>query len=160
MTLRATQLLRPLLRGDVVLVPFPFTDQATKRLRPSIILWSDPLQVDLTLAFISSQHVDRVAAGEFMVFPSHPEFGLTGLTLPSKVRTMKLVTLERALVRRWLGRLGPLLIADLDRALIVSLGINTMPYHEEGRRDEQQRLKRVFHAGGMKSLLADLRLQV
>lgn len=89
---------------------------------------------------------------------THPEFSLTGLTAPSKIRASKLVTLSRDLLQRWLGRLGPLLIADLDRALIVALSINTVPYREEGRRDERLRLTGLHHAGGTVSLLADLEL--
>jgi len=79
--------------------------------------------------------------------------------VPSKVRTTKLITLEQSLIRRWLGRFGPLLTADLDRALVTSLSVNPVPFREEGRRDERQRLTLVFGAGGTASLLADLGLK-
>ena len=90
--------------------------------------------------------------------PTHPEFFLSGISVPSKIRATKLVTLSRALLRRWLGRLGPLLIADLDRALIAALAINTVPYREEGRREERGRLAALHRAGGTMALLADLGL--
>ncbi len=57
---------------------------------------------------------------------------MTGLAAPSKVRVTKLVTLSGALLKRWLGRLGPLLTADLDRALVTALGINMVPHRERG----------------------------
>jgi len=65
-------------------------------------------------------------------------------------------TLSGALLKRWLGRLGPLLTADLDRALVTALGINMVPHREEGRREERARLKALHAAGGVDALVADL----
>lgn len=59
---------------------------------------------------------------------------------------------------RWLGRLGPLLTVDLDRVLVATLGINTVPYREEGRSAERARLAALHGAGGATALLADLGL--
>lgn len=131
---------RPIARGDVVLVPFPFTDLSPVKRRPAVVLWADPAQIDFPLAFVSSQQIDPVRMGEAPLRSTHPEFGLTGLSVSSKIRATKLVTLSRDLLRRWLGRLGPLLTADLDRALVAALGVNTVPYVEHGRRDERARL--------------------
>ena len=147
---------RPIARGDIVLVPFPFTDLSATKRRPAVVLVVDPGQTDLTLAFISSQKIGTVGPGETAVLPTHPEFMLTGLRAPSKIRTTKLVTLSRDLLRRWLGRLGPLLTADLDRALVAALGINTVPYREEGRNAERARLHALHRTGGTPALLADL----
>lgn len=84
---------------------------------------------------------------------------MVGLAAPSRIRASKLVTLSRTLVTRWLGRLGPLMIADLDRALVAALGVNMVPYREEGRQEERRRLVRLHAAGGTPSVLADLGLQ-
>jgi mRNA interferase MazF len=149
---------RPLARGDIVLVPFPFTDLSSTKRRPAVVLWADPIQTDFTLAFISSQRVAALAVGEVALLPAHPEFPLTGLSVPSKIRATKLVTLSSGLLMRWLGRLGPLLHADVDRALVQACGINTVPYREEGRRDERARLAALYGAGGTTALLADLSL--
>lgn len=149
---------RPITRGDVVLVPFPFTDLSATKRRPAVVLWADPAAVDLLLAFISSQRIRESEVGVVPLLPTHPEFSLTGLVVSSTIRTTKLVTLSRALVRRWLGRLGPLLTIDLDLALVAALGINAVPYREEGRRDERARLAMLYAAGGTAALLAELRL--
>jgi mRNA interferase MazF len=149
---------RPLARGDIVLVPFPFTDLTATKRRPAVVLWADLDQVDFALAFISSRNVPAASSAEVVLLPTHPEFGLTGLAVPSRIRGTKLVTLTRSLITRWLGRLGPLLTAELDRALVVALGINTIPYRDEGRQEERRRLAALHGAGGAASLLADLGL--
>ena len=147
---------RPIARGDIVLVPFPFTDLSAAKLRPAVVLWADPARTDFLLAFISSQRIPTGEVGAVPLLPTHPEFSLTGLAAPSTIRTTKLVTLSGALLRRWLGRLGLLLTADLDRALVAALGINTVPYREEGRRDERARLAALYAVGGSAALVADL----
>lgn len=149
---------RPIARGDIVLVPFPFTDLSATKRRPAVVLWADPSRADFLLAFISSQRIRGGEIGAVPLLPTHPEFSFTGLVAPSMVRTTKLVTLSGALLRRWLGRLGPLLTADLDRALIAVLGINTVAFREEGRRDERSRLGALQGAGGSAALVADLGL--
>ena len=104
----ARRIARPIARGDVVLVPFPFSDLSAGKRRPAVVLWAHPARVDFLLAFVSSQRLRSHEVGDVAVLPTHPEFTLTGLAVPSKIRTTKLVTLSGALLKRWLGRLGPL----------------------------------------------------
>ena len=139
---------RPLARGDIVLVYFPFTDLSSTKRRPAVVLWADPGQTDFTLAFISSQNVTVVSAGETALAATNPEFRISGLSVSSKIRATKLVTLNRTLITRWLGRLGPLWIADIDHALVSALSINTVPYREQGRQDERGRMAALYNAGG------------
>ncbi|HET6384518.1 MAG TPA: type II toxin-antitoxin system PemK/MazF family toxin [Armatimonadota bacterium] len=147
---------RPVSRGDIVLVAFPFTDLSTTKRRPAVVLSAD--QNDFTLAFISSRDATALAVGEVALLPAHPEFPLSGLSTPSKIRAAKLVTLNRSLIARRLGRIGPLWTADLSRALVAVLGISTVFYREEGRQRERQRLKALHGTGGTASVLADLGL--
>jgi mRNA interferase MazF len=158
MTAARPAVARPLTRGDIVLVRFPFTDLSATKRRPAVVVWADPAQTDFTLVFISSQNVATLTFGEVALLPTHPEFVLSGLSAPSKIRATKLVTLNRSLITRWLGRLGPLWASDLDRALVAALSINTVPYREEGRQEERRRLTALHTAGGSTSVLADLGL--
>lgn len=148
---------RPLVRGDVVLVPFPFTDMSSSRLRPAVVLHAESQRDDVVVAFLGSQDLGRLGPGDLLVPASHPEFSLTGLSVPSKIRAAKIVTLSRPLIRRWMGRLGPLLSADLDQALVSTLGVNLVPYRDEGRLQERRRLLELHRVGGPEALVADLR---
>lgn len=158
MSIPVTLAPRPLVRGDVVLALFPFTDLSISKRRPAVIVGVDPVHNDYTLCFISSQDITLLGVGDFTVLPTHPEFAQTGLSVPSKIRAGKLVTLSRALMTRWLGRLGPGLTADLDHALVIALGINPIPYREEGRHAERGRLISLHAAGGVSAVLEDLGL--
>ena len=147
---------RPLSRGDIVLVPFPFTDLSSSKRRPAVVLASADPRGDVVLAFVTSRGLGTPATGDVPILPTHPEYRLTGLRVPSKVRAGKLVTLSRRMVTRWLGRLGPLLSVDLGHALVAVLGIDMVPYREEGRRVERSRLAALHESGGAAAVLADL----
>jgi mRNA interferase MazF len=101
-------------KGDIVLVPFPFTDLSTTKLRPAVVLWVDLSGIDITVCFISSQNVNNINAEEFLIDKKHPEFTKTGLKVTSKVRVSRIVTIERNLITRKLGKLDINLLQNLD----------------------------------------------
>jgi mRNA interferase MazF len=110
-------LLMPVSKGDIILVPFPFTDLSQTKLRPAVVLWADGKGQDVTLCFISSQKVETLAASEFVIAANDPQFSMTGLKITSKVRVTRIVTLERRMLRRRLGKLSDQLIEHLDQVL-------------------------------------------
>lgn len=114
----------PLTKGDIVLVPFPFTDLSNTKLRPAIVLWVDQQGQDITVCFISSRNLDQITDDEFLVDTSDPEFAGTGLKVTSKVRVGKVITLNRSLLKRRLGKLGSQQRQKLDRTLIHTFQLN------------------------------------
>jgi mRNA interferase MazF len=114
-------------KGDVVLVPFPFTDLSQTKVRPAIVLWADPNGQDVTLCFVSSQDVTQLYPGEFVLDPINPEFQQTGLKVISKVRVTRIATLERRLLARKLGNLGAAQLKQLNNALVQALQLSPNP---------------------------------
>ncbi len=106
--------------GDVVLVPFPFTDQSGLKKRPAVVVSSSGYHTqrrDLVIMAITSQLRPRPAFGEFTV----AEWKKAGLIAPSAVKPV-LTTIERHLVLRTLGRLQQADIRSLRTSLAQILG--------------------------------------
>jgi|SRR2546430_2662723 len=95
-------------RGDVVLVPFPFTDLSSAKQRPALVVSADSLNStrdDLLVAGITSQIPPTLAADEFLI--SANDMKATGLPKKSIVRLSKLVSLHRQLIVKRIGTLPP-----------------------------------------------------
>lgn len=110
---------RPVLRrGDVVLVPFPFTDLTTEKLRPAVVTSADPQETDIVIAFISSVVSPTELSGtDYMLERDNPDFARTGLKKSSTFRMKKLLTIERSKIVRRLGRVSPVIQKELDTRL-------------------------------------------
>lgn len=89
--------------GDVVLVPFPFTDQSTTKRRPAVVVSSPAYhreRHDLIILAITSQVRAAVGIGEITI----QRWREAGLLKPSITKPL-LATVERSLLLRRLGRL-------------------------------------------------------
>jgi mRNA interferase MazF len=104
-------------KGDIVLVKFPFSDLSDAKLRPAVILWVNSIGNDVTLCAITSQNVDQLSPEDLTILPTDPEFSLTGLRVPSKVRTTRIATLTKQFVIRRFGKLGSQQIKQLNEKL-------------------------------------------
>jgi len=96
----------PCRRGDVVLVPFPFTDLTTAKQRPALVVSPDAWNAghaDVVLVAITSQFPVSSEAGEIVLAPGDVQ--AAGLPKPSRVRPTKIFTMHRGLLRRTLGHL-------------------------------------------------------
>jgi len=96
-------------RGDVVLVPFPFTDLSGFRNRPALVVSNDAHNQatgDLIIAQITGNVAGRPRNGDHYI----SEWQQAGLLAPSLVRA-KLATLTSMRVRRAVGQMP---IADMQ----------------------------------------------
>ena len=112
-----------LARGDVVLTRFPFTDLTGASLRPAVVVSQGHIGQDIVLIAISSVVRGVLAPTDYPMEMTHPEFTLTGLRVRSVLRVHKLAAVERSVIGRRLGRLGPQLQAAVDRLLRLVLGL-------------------------------------
>ncbi|MEY4514925.1 MAG: hypothetical protein RLZZ450_7047 [Pseudomonadota bacterium] len=84
--------------GDVVLVPFPFTDQTATKKRPAVIISSSAYhkeRLDLLLMAITSQVRASQTVGEVVL----DHWQAAGLLKPSVLKPL-IATIERPLVIR------------------------------------------------------------
>ena len=89
--------------GEVVVVPFPFTDLASAKVRPALVL-AAVTRGDLILCQITSQ-----SAGHPEAIPIQGADFISGGTLPrdSFALPHRIVTAHETCVKRAVGRLAP-----------------------------------------------------
>ena len=110
-------------RGDIVLVPFPFTDLTSAKVRPAVIVSPDPQGEDIIIAFISSIVTKPIGKAEFLLPSNHPDFASTGLKKDSVFKMSKLLTIHNSLALRRLGHISPAIQKELDQLLKQALGL-------------------------------------
>jgi len=94
-------------KGKVVLVPFPFDDLATTKVRPAVCL-TEPVgpHRHVILAFVTSQIVTDLLDTDLVIDSQDPDFGETGLRVSSTLRPHRLMTVATTFIRRELGTLS------------------------------------------------------
>ncbi len=108
-------------RGDVVLVPFPFSDQTTTKKRPAVIISSNTYNDtsrDIVIMAITSQARGNIGIGECMI----ESWQSAGLLKSSAIKSA-ISTIEQGLVLKILGRLSPKDLSSLEKALKELLGL-------------------------------------
>jgi len=75
-----------MIKGDLVLIKFPFTDLTGNKLRPAVVLFDADL--DLTVCFITTQ-LKWIEATDIKLFPSF----LNGIKKDSLVRLSKIAAI-------------------------------------------------------------------
>jgi mRNA interferase MazF len=102
--------------GDIVKVPFPYTDRATRQRRPAMVVSAPALEDDHGLLWVV-----MITSAENRAWPDDiaiTELAETGLPVPSLIRVAKIATIEardaeplgriaislKAKVRQHLGR--------------------------------------------------------
>ena len=99
-----------MVKGDIVLITFPFTDLSGSKLRPTVVLSANEL--DVTVCFITTQ----LQWQELTDVPLLPTL-FNGLRKQSLIRTSKIATLDKTLAKGLLGALTNVELNDLNNKL-------------------------------------------
>lgn len=86
--------------GDVVLVPFPFTDQTAAKQRPAVVVSSDTYHRERRDLMAITSQLRANGVGEATI----QDWSNAGLLRPSVIKPL-LATVESSLIKRKLGRL-------------------------------------------------------
>ena len=106
--------------GDIVLVPFPFTDQSTSKKRPAVVVSGiayHQARPDLVIMAVTSQLRPAAIFGEVMV----QDWQAAGLLKPSAIKPV-IATIEASLVIRAMGKLAQADAAALRRTITSIFG--------------------------------------
>lgn len=106
--------------GDIVLVPFPFTDQTAVKRRPAVVISGvayNREKPDVIVMAVTSQLRPTTSTGEVWL----QDWSETGLLKPSVVKAV-IATLEQRLVIRALGRLTARDQTELHNAINEIIG--------------------------------------
>jgi mRNA interferase MazF len=106
--------------GDIILVPFPFTDQSATKKRPAVVISSKPYnqgRPDLIIMAVTSQIKPTSIIGEVII----QDWQEAGLLKPSAIKPV-ITTIEKPLVIKTMGRLNDNDRIALQESLKAILG--------------------------------------
>lgn len=106
------------MKYKVVLVPFPFDDLSSTKVRPAVCL-TEPVgpHAHIVLAFIPSQTPTVPLPSDLLIDAAAPDFAGTGLRVSSTLQLHRLMTVTRSLLVRQLGNLSPRMQKQVDAQL-------------------------------------------
>ena len=105
-------------KHKVVLVRFPFDDLSSTKVRPAVCL-TEPIgpHQHLIVAFVTSRLPASPLDTDLLIDSSDADFAATGLRVSSTLQLHRLMTVTRALLRRELGALSPVMQAQVQKRL-------------------------------------------
>jgi mRNA interferase MazF len=102
----------------VVLVPFPFDDLSSHKVRPAVCLTNSiGPHAHVVLAFITSRVSPNPLDTDLAINGDDPGFAQTGLRVSSTVQLHRMVTATTSIIQRALGTLPPNLQKLIDQRI-------------------------------------------
>lgn len=102
-------------KNDIVLMPFPFDDLSSGKLRPALCLTAEMGTLrHVIMAYITSRVPSDLRPSDVVVADSHPDFGETGLDTTSTVCLHRLLTVRASVIVHHLGALPAAFHAEVE----------------------------------------------
>lgn len=108
-------------QGDVVRVPFPYTDRDARQHRPALVVSMGTVGESDSLLWVVmiTSAANRPWPGDVPLLKDHQE---CGLPVPSRIRTAKIATIEAGAAHR-LGQLPSAILDRVRESLAQNLGM-------------------------------------
>ena len=113
-------------KGDIVLIPFPFTNLSDSKIRPALVLYVG--EYDVTVTFISTK-LHWKSEVDLILIPNEEN----RLKKESLVKLSKIATLDKVLIKGRLGNIGYGDFVELDENLIKLFRIENQPNWDKGQ---------------------------
>lgn len=105
-------------RYKIVLVPFPFDDFSSLKVRPALCITNVIGKYEhVIIAFISSKLPHDLMETDIILEKHSENFRNTGLQVDSVIRTHKMVTIPKSLIKRELGTINTHVQQQLKRCI-------------------------------------------
>ncbi len=101
------------IKGDVVVIPFPFSDLSDSKKRPALVL-ADLLGDDILLCQITSQSTKD----SFAVSLVATDFTTGSLPVDSFIRPTRIFTADKNIIIKKVGHVKPLVVTDAVNKII------------------------------------------
>ncbi|TVR17089.1 MAG: type II toxin-antitoxin system PemK/MazF family toxin [Balneolaceae bacterium] len=107
-----------MVKYSIVLVPFPFDDFSSVKVRPALCLTNEVGKHNhIIIAFISSKIPENQLDSDLTIYINTSDWVGTGLFVDSVIRLHKLVTIPKSLIKRKLGNVNQNLADKLNTKL-------------------------------------------
>jgi len=106
-----------MIKGEIILVEFPFTDNKGSKLRPALVLAE---KIDDVLAAFITTGTDKMDEDDLLLQADDKN----KLRHNSKLRLFRLATIEKKKIVGTIGYLENSIIQQIDKKLITILKIN------------------------------------
>ena len=87
-------------KGDIVVVPFPFSDLSSSKRRPALVL-ADLIGDDIILCQITSKNIKDM----YSVYLTEQDFSIGSLHKPSNIRPNRIFTADKNIILRRIGKI-------------------------------------------------------
>ncbi len=114
------------IKSKVVLVPFPFDDLSSAKLRPAVCL-TNPIGIHshVVLAFITSRLPENKLKTDIVIDTQTEDFSTTGLHVTSTIKLHRLMTVSTSIIQRELGCLSSRLESEVNQKLLQLFDLNS-----------------------------------
>jgi mRNA interferase MazF len=112
------------MKHKVVLVPFPFEDLSSTKVRPAVCL-TDSIgeHKHIILAFITSRVPDKPLSTDLVFSETDKDFSVTGLRVSSTLQLHRMMTVSSSIVVRELGQLPDSAQKEVEKKLRLLFNI-------------------------------------
>jgi mRNA interferase MazF len=103
-------------KGDILIIPFPFSDLTGSKRRPALVLADLPGD-DIILCQITSQQ----NRDSFAIAIESTDFVNGSLPVSSNIRPTRIFTADKNIIVRKAGTISPVTFAKVSKVLIILL---------------------------------------
>lgn len=107
-----------IVKGEIVLVPFPYDDFSQLKVRPAVCLTNEiGYYKQIIIAYITSNIPDKPEASDILILSSLNDFNKTGLKINSTVRLHRLASVPSGTIINFLGYMPLVLLQQINSRL-------------------------------------------